>query len=64
MTEIDESALEMSTRRFVLDFSQFGSYNISLIAAAAMGALSCLGCLFIPSTRDPERATGTKVLAY
>jgi hypothetical protein len=39
-----------------LDYSAFGSYNASLIAAASMGALSCFGCLLV---RGPGEGTRT-----
>ena len=46
-----------------LDYSQFGSYNASLIAAAAMGALSCAGCLFIRPSEQPTPTTVGAALA-
>jgi MFS family permease len=47
-----------------LDFSQLGSYDLSLVAAAALGVIACIGCLLIPSSREPTRPVREPALAY
>jgi MFS family permease len=47
-----------------LDFSQLGSYDLSLIAAAALGLVACIGCLLIPSSREPASPIREPALAY
>lgn len=37
-----------------LDFSIAGNYDASLTIAAAMGAIACIGCTFVPARKTPR----------